>query len=188
MPTLSLAAAVEPPERQEVAATRSPREHFTRLYAAHGPLLGRTVRSYARTAAEREDLDQEVALAIWRALPSFRGDASERTFVLRIAHNQAITFMDKRRRTPTAAVTTVDADEMVHDAPDPEVIAGLSERMRALFAALHKLPFGQRQVLVLALEGLSHEEIGEVLGVTANNVAVRLNRARNELRRSMDHG
>ncbi len=188
MPPLSLAAAVDTPEGQEVAATTSPREHFPRLYAEHGALLGRTVRSYARTIAEREDLDQEIALAIWRALPTFRGESSERTFVLRIAHNQAITFMDKRRRTPMAAASAVDTDELAHAAPDPEVIAGLSERMRALFEALHRLPFGQRQVLVLALEGLTHEEIGDVLGVTANNVAVRVNRARNELRRSMGHG
>ena len=53
--------------------------------------------------------------------------------------------------------------------------------MRAVFRAIHALPVGRRQVLVLALEGLSHEQIGEVLGISAGNVAVRVSRARADL-------
>ncbi|MFO0546777.1 MAG: sigma-70 family RNA polymerase sigma factor [Polyangiaceae bacterium] len=155
---------------------------FRRLLETHAGALTRVVRSYARTAAERDDLGQTIALALWQAMPSFRGDASERTFVLRVAHNQALSFLARRRSRP-------EERELDSEAPsralDPEALAGLSEQVRKVFRAIHALPLGQREVLVLALEGLGHDEIGEVLGISANNVAVRVNRARAELRKQM---
>ena len=177
-------AARSSPEVLEIAGVLpvTLRDRFARIVEAHGPALARAARSYARSAAEREDLEQDIAVAIWRALPSFRGDCSERTFVLRIAHNQALSFLTRRR----GRLATAELDEEpLHSGPDPEVLAGLSERMRAVFGAIHALPFGQRQVLVLALEGLDHQEIGEVLGISANNVAVRVNRARTELKKRL---
>lgn len=89
-------------------------ERLERLLAEHGAAVARVAASYERDRGRQQDLVQEIAVALWRALPD--------------------------------------------------------------------LPFGQRQVLVLALEGLSHREIGEVLGLRENAVAVRLNRARQALR------
>lgn len=155
---------------------------FDRIVREHGPSIARMARSYARTVAEREDLEQEMATAIWRALPTFRGESSERTFVLRVAHNRALTALTARRRRPPME----ELDEaQAMDAPDPEVLAGLGERMRRVFEALHALPIVPRQVLLLALEGLTHEEVGDVLGITAGNAAVRLSRARAALRAAM---
>ena len=161
--------------RPEVETARA---RFERVIGALGAAIGRTARSYARTSAEREDIEQDIALALWRALPTFRGECSERAFVLRVAHNQALSFLTRRRARPPY---TPLADELAADTPDPEVLAGLSERMRAVFRAIHALPIGRRQVLVLALEGLSHEQIGEVLGISVGNVAVRVSRARADL-------
>lgn len=155
---------------------------FERIARELGPAISRTARSFARTTAEREDLEQEIALAVWRALPSFRGECSERTFVLRIAHNRALTAMTQRRRTPPSEELS---ETIPFEAPDPEVLAGLSERMRRVIRALHTLPMSQRQVLLLALEGLTHDEIGEVLGITTGNVAVRVSRARVELKAAL---
>lgn len=153
---------------------------FERLMRAHGSAVGRTARSYAKTVAEREDLEQDMALAIWRALPGFRGECAERTFVLRIAHNQALSSLSRRR----ARREEGEVPEHLPDrGPDPEVLVGLSQRMRLVFGAIHALPFGQRQVLALSLEGLSHEEIAEVVGISVGNVAVRVSRARSELKR-----
>ena len=156
-------------------------ERFVQLADRFGAAISRTARSYARSVEERQDLEQDIAVALWRALPGFRGDCAERTFVLRIAHNQALSLLARRRR---LAITQLDA-EVPGGMPDPEVLAGLSERMRRVFQAIHALPFGQRQVLMLALEGLDHEEIGQVLGISVNNVAVRVSRARSELKKAL---
>ena len=71
-------------------------QRFDELLLAYGPSLARLAASYARGASEHDDLFQEIALAIWRALPSFRGDCSERTFVFRIAHNRGISCLARR--------------------------------------------------------------------------------------------
>src|SRR5678815_5486792 len=93
------------------------RERFDRLVRAFGAAVSRTARSYAASGAEREDLEQDIAVAIWRGLPSFRGDCSERTFVLRIAHNQALSSVTRRR----SRLSTTELDEDPPNMqPDPE--------------------------------------------------------------------
>src|SRR5579862_7520352 len=69
---------------------------YERIYAAHGPALVRLTACYESVSEAREDLLQEILLAIWRALPSFRGDCSEKTFALRVAHNRCLTHVWRR--------------------------------------------------------------------------------------------
>jgi DNA-directed RNA polymerase specialized sigma24 family protein len=72
-------------------------EHFEHLLAVYGPALSRLAASYTNTLSDRDDLLQEIAVAVWQALPRFRGESSERTFVYRIAHNRAITYLARAR-------------------------------------------------------------------------------------------
>ena len=69
---------------------------LNRLLQANRQALSRLVASYARSASDREDLLQEIAIALWRALPGFRGECSERAFLFRIAHNRCMTYVAKR--------------------------------------------------------------------------------------------
>jgi RNA polymerase sigma-70 factor (ECF subfamily) len=152
---------------------------FNALLAAHGPGLGRLAASYARAPGEREDLLQEIAMAIWGALPRFRGECSERTFVFRIAHNRALASI-ARRRMPMA-----DRDEelTVEDArPDPETALAGEQQGQRLMDAIRQLPLGYAQVVTLTLEDLSYAEIADVLGISETNVGARLTRARQMLR------
>src|SRR5215218_6875349 len=76
---------------------------FGEVLRQYGAALSRLAASYTRHAGGREDVLQEIAFAIWRALPRFRGESSERTFIFRIAHNRAITYLAQRRPTTIAA-------------------------------------------------------------------------------------
>lgn len=160
-------------------------ERFRHLLLAHGPALVRLATSYANTVADRDDLFQEIAIAIWKALPQFRGESSERTFIFRIAHNRAISYVARRRLPVSAASELADMD--VPD-PGPSPEAGLlrEERTARLQASVVQLPIEYRQVVTLALEGLSYSDIAQVAGISENNVGVRLNRARQMLRRLME--
>ena len=154
--------------------------HFDRLLAANGPALTRLAASYTNTAADRDDLLQEIALAIWQAWPRFRGECSERTFLFRIAHNRAIAHLARSRSQMPRSQMQGSAEEIdVHDpAPDPE--SGLAQEQQAerLRRAVHRLPVAYRQVVTLTLEGLAYGEIADVLGISESNVGVRLTRAR----------
>jgi RNA polymerase sigma-70 factor (ECF subfamily) len=160
-----------------VSETRETR--FDRLLREHGAGLARLAGAYAQNPSDREDLLQEILLGLWLALPRFRGDCSERTFAYRIAHNCGITLL-RRRRPP--AMPLEKAHEVLDPRPDPETEAVASEAPEQLAAAVRALPETLRSVVVLHLEDLDPDEIAQVLGLTRNNVAVRLTRARHALR------
>ena len=157
-----------------------PDARFTALLDAHGPALWRIAGAYARTRPDREDLYQEMLLQVWRALPSFRGDAAGRTWLTRIAFNVALGTVRRRDARPTvdapAAVDAVPARE-----PDPHAAADRSDALDRLYAAVRQLPAVDRALVVLSLEERPHAEIADVLGLSVANVAVRLHRARQRL-------
>ena len=78
-----------------------------------------------------------------------------------------------------------EKDEPADPRPDPNEQAAQMRQRARLMSAVQSLPLAHRQIIVLMLEDLSHAEIGEVLGITENNVAVRLNRARNALKNAL---
>jgi len=152
---------------------------LTALLAAHAASLSRLAGSYVRGKADRDDLFQEIVVAIWRALPQFRGECSERTFLFRIAHNRAIAYVTRRRH---SSIDVLDEVEIQDGRPNPEEALSTEQQGRRLRDAVHRLPLNHRQVVTLMLEGLSYSEIGDVLGITETNVGVRLTRARQLLR------
>ena len=154
------------------------RARFDRVVREFGSRLSRLVASYVDEPADRDDLLQEILVAVWRALPTFRGDSSERTFVYRVAMNRAHTFRSRRYHRVELPVS-----EALHDPmPPPDAaIAERDERDR-LTRAVRALPSSLREVALPYLEDLSTVEIAELLGITENNVRVRLARARQQLR------
>ncbi|WP_444937976.1 RNA polymerase sigma factor [Microbulbifer sp. JMSA002] len=151
---------------------------FQQAISEYAEGISRIARSYVRTTAEHEDLLQEIWLGLWRALPSFRGDASLKTFVYRIAHNRCVTEIARRK--PQHA-----GEEELMTLPDnqegPDERLAEERKSERLLIAVKKLPLGLRQTLTLRLEGLSYMEISEVLGISESNIAVRLNRAKERL-------
>ena len=122
-------------------------------------------------------------MAIWRALPSFRGECSERTFVFRVAHNRGLSHLSRRRLQITAHDPVVDLPDAM---PTPEQALSAEQQGQRLFEAVQQLPLGHRQVVTLTLEGMSYREIAEVLGISETNVGARLTRARQTLRRLLE--
>jgi RNA polymerase sigma factor (sigma-70 family) len=156
-------------------------DRCVRLLHEHDRALHRLAASYERDPSRQQDLLQDIWLAVWQALPRFRGECSERTFVFRIAHNRAVSHVDhwQRRR----ADSLDEAAPLPATQPDPEHALSAQQRHERLRAAVQSLPIALRQIVVLSLEGLSHAEIAEIVGITENNVAVRLTRARAALAR-----
>ena len=155
-------------------------EWFDEVLRKYGAGLNRLAATYARESREREDLLQEIVFAIWRALPRFRGESSERTFLFRIAHNRAITHVAQRR---PAMIAADDELEMVDIRPDPERALSARQEGHRLLEAVRSLPLAYAQVVTLTLEGMSYSEVAEVLGISEANVGARLTRSREMLRK-----
>jgi RNA polymerase sigma factor (sigma-70 family) len=153
-------------------------ERFRRVLTEYGAAFRRLATVYERDPDMQQDLFQEIALAIWKALPSFRNQSSERTFLYRIAHNRAVTHIS-RTRFPYGDLDP--AMSMPDPSPGPEQTAANAAQRRELQNRIATLPIGLRQVVVLALEGLENQEIAGVLGLSVGNVGVRLHRAKQQL-------
>jgi len=188
---MSLAVSEVPPAavRPRATAVAEPRVNAPALDIAtvlreHGPMLARIAASYEPERARRDDLLQEISVAVWKALPAWRGDASLRSFAAKVAHNRAIDHLAREKRAM--------GDELDDELPDPGASplqhAQAHQRRDDLVAAVRRLPLGQRQVVVLALEGFSQNEIGQSLGLEDNTVAQRLSRARRQLQQWLGEG
>ena len=122
-------------------------------------------------------------MALWWALPRFRRECSDRTFLFRIAHNCCLTHISKRRSNVSIDDTEMDLSD---PASDTEASVASREERARLQHAVRRLPVKYREVVVLMLEGLDYREIAAVAGITESNVGVRLNRARQKLRELLE--
>ncbi len=158
---------------------------FDQVEKEFGPLIRRIAVSYEADSGSAEELVQDIHFALWLALPSFRGKSSLRTFVARIATNRAISHVRRSVRSPLSV-------ELSEDLPTgeltPEHQAIAEDQQARLIASVQALPLSLRQVALLTLEGLALAEISDVLGISANAVAIRLSRARDVLRRNLGDG
>jgi RNA polymerase sigma-70 factor (ECF subfamily) len=160
---------------------------FDRLVAEHRQPITRLVHRLLGWPAETEDAVQDVFLAAWRKLDSFRGDASVATWLTRIAINRCRSI---QRRQWVRAKWLRQAREAATDASPnagPQQRADDQETVDALRAAIRQLPQRDREVIVLHyLDEHSADEMAATLGVKKNAIEVRLHRARKRLRGVMN--
>lgn len=152
---------------------------FNDAWQSYKPAIARVVQSYEAIPALQEELQQDIAFAVWRSLPRFNHQSSLKTYILSIAHNRAISHVAKYAR---EARTTSSDDVVLKGDGCPSSELEQSRKQIKLISGLQQLPIAQRQILSLALEGLSYDEISEIMGITINNVGVRLNRAKKALK------
>jgi RNA polymerase sigma-70 factor (ECF subfamily) len=187
-------APVLAPEREAalLAAIRGPSETarktaFQELFGLfHAPLLGLCAHLTA-DRAEAEDALQEVFFALHRALPGFRGESQLSTWVYRIALRTALHVRSRRPRD----TTSLDAQSAAMEVPDagvaPDQLASARQESARLARAMERLSAEHRAVLSLfALEGLSHAEVAEALGIPLGTVWSRLHLARKKLLAALD--
>lgn len=140
----------------------------------------RLAYSVVRDRSLAEDVTQDTMLKAWLALPTFRGDSSMRGWIMRIAHNTAISTIRSRRAFVTDPVDLPEEPDVPQHSTEHRVEQ--SQVMDDFEAALDTLDDLSRSVVVLReIEGLSYEEIAQMLSVPLPTVKTRLLRARRKL-------
>ncbi len=151
-------------------------KEFSRILSKYAPLVARVAATYEADAMHRQDLIQDISLALWRALETFRGDASLKTFIAKVAHNRAVDHVLKETRRHDR----LQCDESLH-----EVLSSghndTQDKALDLMTAMRRLNVRYRQVIALQLEGFTHGEIAQTLGLSEAAVSQRAHRARHEL-------
>jgi len=152
-------------------------------------LLRHIITGFEAKPAIQDELFQEIALNIWRALPSFRSESAVKTFVARIAHNVLATHVAKAVKSVKEESDIDDVNQNAeHDQTQPTPYQSLDkdQRQQRLARSIRQLKLEQQQVITLALEGMSYQEIADVLMITTNLVGVRLQRAKAALIKLME--
>jgi RNA polymerase sigma-70 factor (ECF subfamily) len=160
---------------------------FEVLVRRHDARVYRTVRSMLRDEAEAEDAMQAAWVRAYQHLGEFAGAARFSTWLVRIAANEALMRLRRRRLAPVPSPGTSDEEEpMDRRAQDPEERAAAGEAVRLLERAVDALPPAYRSVFVLReVEQLSTAEAAEALGIGEDAAKMRLSRAKAMLRRTL---
>ena len=152
------------------------------LWSQHAPHIDAVVRRLCGDPELAADISQEVWMQIFRALPSYRGDSQFGTWAHRIAVNRTLNALRKIRRIAKLEVDIEDDSAMTETDSDRTFIAESIEQ------AMARLSPGARAVFVLHdIEGYTHGEIGEELGITPGGSKSQLFKARAKLRRLLVH-
>jgi RNA polymerase sigma-70 factor (ECF subfamily) len=175
------------PDRELVERARAgERAAFDQLVARYQRRLLRLVLRLLRDPAEAEDVVQETFLKAYRALPRFRGEAAFYTWLYRIALNGARNAILRRRQRSAPAPLPSRAPAAAPEIGTPESMLLSKQVMLAVDAAMEALPLELRTAIVLReIEGLSYEEIGQIMECPLGTVRSRIFRAREAIARRL---
>ena len=163
--------------------TAADQDQFLKLLERHGGIVRKVASAYSRTSADRHDLMQEIRLQLWRVYPQYSPARPFSTWMYRIALNVAISFLrgpgNPRRRSVSLEQCGVDLID------DRAFAADSDERVTALRRVIELFDPLNRAVLLLYLDDRSYREIAEILGLSETNVATKLGRLKERIRREL---
>lgn len=156
-------------------------QRFSDWLGEHGAIVHHVVNGFA-SGDDRNDLLQEVLLAVWKSIPAFRGQAKPTTYLYRVCHNAALLWIRteknyRRRVEQFGALAPTESGGGTDSLTD--------ERLARLYSAIHQLKPLERSLILLSLDGLSYREMAEVLGLSESNVGVKLNRIKTQLTQTL---
>lgn len=156
-------------------------DRFVRLLEPHRRILYKVATVYCSRREDRGDLIQEIVIELWRAFERFDERASFATWMHRIAVNVSISFYRGESRRIRDALPIEDFALDLAGADN--IMDGISEDLLALQQLMAKLDEIDRALILLFLEGYAHDEIATTLGISPSNVATRIQRIKEKLRR-----
>jgi len=161
---------------------RSIQEQFLNDFEANQNIAHKICRLYTKNKSDHNDLFQEITIQLWKNYPKFRGDAKFSTWMYRVALNTAISLYRKSTRT----VKTGDISDVVYKIKSEEYDDTEEQQLKALHQAIHQLNDIDKALIFLYLEDKPYKEIAETLGISSVNARVKMNRAKEKLKKILN--
>ncbi len=154
---------------------------------AYGSALDRLARAYEADPETRRDLLQDIHLQLWRSFGHFDGRCSLRTWVYRVAHNVATGHVVRQRRI-RKTLASIEEIEAMPSNDQSERVASQNQALERLSILIQRLKPVDRQIIISYLEGMDAGSTAEITGLSAANVAMKVHRIKNILRRWFHEG
>ena len=145
-------------------------QEFVSVVREYERVIYKVCYLYTTPNATLNDLYQEVVLNLWKAFPKFRRECKISTWIYRIALNTCISFIRKEKNIPEIVTLTQEADQT-------------QAMLRQLYRMINRLGQLEKSIILLYLEEKSYEEIAEITGLTLTNVATKLSRIKDKLKK-----
>ena len=152
-----------------------------------GPALDRLVQAYEADPDKQRDLYQEVHMALWRSFETYEARCSLRTWIYRIAHNAAASYVIRQRRSRSNGLMSLEEVDAMLGPGDHERNADDHLALDRLLRLIHGLKTPDRQLMLLYLEDMDAASIGEIAGLSPANVRTKVRRIKGVLARRF-HG
>ena len=157
--------------------TKNLENDFLELISEQKRTIYKVCYVYAKDQDDLNDLFQEVVLNLWKGFPRYRGDSKLSTWVYRIAMNTCITFLRRSSTRPSTIPITADvAGSLIEE-------EGKTGQLRELYRLINQLGKLERALILLWLEERSYQEMADILGISKGNVAVKLTRVKDKLKK-----
>ena len=156
-------------------------DFYTTSILPHAGIIIKICRAYTDSQEDFEDYYQEVCLQIWRRREQFRGDSKWSTWIYRLSLNICLTLIRKKKNNRQHITSNFEFREETQ-----ENDAFADESLNQLYDAIKQLSEIDRAVILLYLEEKPNKEIAEIIGTTPNNIAVRINRIKERLKKILD--
>jgi RNA polymerase sigma-70 factor, ECF subfamily len=152
----------------------------------HQPLIRKVSLLYAQNRDEADDMFQEICIQAWRAYPQFKGDSKFSTWLYRVAINTAISWIRKEKKHKLGSSSDDEKWYGINDETPFYAEEEKREQIAAMHRAIAKLNDIDRSLVLLYLEDVAYNEISEILGLTVNNLKVKMNRVKKRLKKLME--
>lgn len=175
-------AGPAPPRAHEIMPPTPSDDAFLAALQQHKAILYKVANAYCSRREDRGDLIQDIVVALWQAWPRYDRDAAFAGWMQRIAINVAISFYrgESRRIRDALPIEEFGMDLAAAD----RVLAAEEDDLRALHQLIAQLDEINRALILLYLEGYAQDEIAALVGISATNVATRINRIKQKLQRA----
>lgn len=166
---------------------------FREIVEARQGMVYNTVLGLLQNHEDAEDVTQEVFIKVFESVSDFKGESALSTWVYRISVTSALEFLRRKKRKKRFAFLAAlfgEDGEPLHDPPDfvhPGVVLDRRESAQALFLAVKQLPESQKTAFVLhKMEGLSYQDVAQVMQTSVSAVESLLHRAKLNLRKTLE--
>ena len=149
---------------------------FNRIVKANKAAIFTVCYLFSKDQNEVNDLFQETLINLWRGFEGFQGKCDVKTWIWRVSLNTCLTFERKKKRRVDTLPLTMDIN-LFTDTDDD------TRQVQMLYRRINKLGMLDRAIILLWLENMSYEEIGEIIGISTKNVSVKLVRIKEQLKK-----
>jgi len=157
---------------------------FQHIIDQHYGILYKIGRAYTSDQADFEDLYQEMLIQLWQSFSRFQGASKLSTFVYRVVLNTALTHQRKNKRQLQAVGLEERAFRLADNSQQESALEQeREEQINLLYTCINELKKEDRAIILLHLEGNSYDEMAEIMGITVNNIGVRLLRVKKRLQK-----